>query len=199
MMTGVAYAQECGPSCPVCSGAGNNDGALLPQKSLMVSGMIISAADEEKFVVNTRVGILSWLDAGVGCAVKTDKVLWNLRAQPVAEQEEGRKFGLIVGTGSVQTGGSDQSAYAQLIKSWEISEFFGFRFSDEVATLVPDFDELYGLTGITASFKEQYAAFANYDGESLYGGFAWIPSDRLTVSFLMVETEYPVFSITFKR
>jgi len=104
-----------------------------------------------------------------------------------------------LGTGSVQTGGSDQSVYAQLVKSWEISEVLGLRFSAGAATLLPDLDETYGQAGITTSFFERYAAFANYDGKSFHEGISWIPLDWLALSFLMVETEFPAISIVFKR
>ena len=198
LLAGMTYAQECGPNCPVCSGAGANDGALLSKRSVMISGLSIPTADEERAVFNTRYGILSWLDAGIGYAARTEEVLWNIRAQPVLEQEKGWRPGIILGTGSVQTGGSDQSVYAQLIKSWEISESFGLRFSVGTATLVPDFEETYGLAGITTSFFERYAAFASYDGESFHEGVSWIPLDWLSLSFLMVETEFPAVSIVFK-
>ncbi|MDH3891720.1 MAG: hypothetical protein OEV49_11605 [candidate division Zixibacteria bacterium] len=165
----------------------------------MFSGMTIPTAEEETGVLNARVGLLSWLDAGVGYAFETEKVLWDARVQPVLEQEDGWKPGLILGTGSVQTGGSDQSVYAQVIKSWEVSETFGLRFSTGVATLLPDHDQLFGMAGLTASLSERYALFGNYDGESFHEGLAWIPLDWLTVSFLMIETEFPAISITVKR
>ncbi len=199
ILAGMSFAQECGPNCPVCSGAGGNDGALLSQKAVMVSALSIPTADEEKTVLNVRYGILNWLDAGIGYAINTEKLLWNVRTQPILEQEGGWRPGLILGSGSVQTGGSDQSIYAQLIKSWEISENFGMRFSAGAATLLPDFNEAYGLGGITASFKERYAVFASYDGKSVHEGVSWIPSDWMTLSFLMVESEFPAISIVFRR
>ncbi len=199
LFAGMTFAQECGPSCPVCSGAGGNDGALLAQRSVMISGLSIPTADEERTVLNTRYGILSWLDAGIGYAVRTEKVLWSVRTQPILEQEDSWRPGIILGAGSVQTGGSDQSIYAQFIKSWEISEIFGLRLSTGAATLVPDFDEIYGLAGITTSFYERYAAFANYDGKSFHEGISWIPLDWLALSFMMVETEFPAISIVGKR
>ncbi|RKX22756.1 MAG: hypothetical protein DRP45_11115 [Candidatus Zixiibacteriota bacterium] len=143
--------------------------------------------------------MLGWLDAGIGYAVRTETVLWNVRIQPVLEKENGWKPGVILGTGSVQTGGSDQSVYVQLIKSWAASEVFSLRLSTGAATLVPDFDEVYGQASITASLYERYAAFANYDGESFHEGISWIPSDWLALSFMMVETEYPAISIVFRR
>ena len=199
IFSGMAVAQECGPGCPVCSGAGANSGALLSQKALLVSGLSIPGADEERAVLNTRYGILSWLDVGLGYAARTEKVLWNVRVQPVLEQEGSWKPGIILGSGSVQTGGSDQSAYVQFIKSLDISESFGLQLSAGVATLVPDFDEAFGQAGITASLNKRYSAFANYDGESFHEGVSWTPSDWLSLSFLMVESEYPAISVVFKR
>jgi hypothetical protein len=199
VFTGIAVAQECGPSCPVCSGAGSSGSALLSQKSIMISGLSIPTADEERTVLTVRYGILSWLDAGIGYAVRTEEFLWSIRIQPVFEKKDGLRPAVIVGTGSVQTGGSDQSLYAQLIKSVEFNEIFSLQLSVGVATLLPDIDETYGLAGITASFNKRYAIFANYDGKSYHEGVSWIPTDWLTLSFLMVETEYPAISISFKR
>ncbi|MCP4582221.1 MAG: hypothetical protein GY839_11450 [candidate division Zixibacteria bacterium] len=93
-----------------------------------------------------------------------------MKAQPVLEQEDGWRPGIILGTGSVQAGGSDQSIFAQFIKSWEINESFSLQLSTGAATLVPDFDEAYGLAGITTNFYERYAIFANYDGKSFHEG-----------------------------
>jgi len=115
------------------------------------------------------------------------------------ETEDGWKPGIILGTGSVQTGGSDQSAYVQFIKSLAVSKVLGLRFSTGVAALVPDFDETYGQAGITASFYGRYFAFANYDGKSIHEGISWVPSDWLTLSFLMVETEFPAISVVLRR
>ena len=154
--------------------------------------------EEETAVMNAKVGILKWLDAGIGYAFETEKVLWNVRVQPIVEQKEGWRPGIILGTGSVQIGQSDQSLYAQLIKSFEISEEFDLRLSAGTATLLPDFDEFYGLAGITASFHERFAVFTNYDGKSYHEGVSWIPLDILTLSFLMVESESPAISVVIK-
>jgi len=68
-----------------------------------------------------------------------------------------------------------------------------------MATLSPDFDETYGLAGITAGFFEKYSVFGNYDGKAFHEGVSWIPAEWFTLSFLMVESEFPAFSIVFKR
>ncbi|MBU8933182.1 MAG: hypothetical protein KOO62_04165 [candidate division Zixibacteria bacterium] len=199
LFAGTTLAQECGPSCPVCSGAGNNDGALLARGSMMISGLSIPTADEETTVLKTRYGVLNWLDAGVGYAFRSETILWNVRTQLLTEKTNDWRPGLILGTGSVQTGGSDQSVYVQFIKSLEIGGILDVRLSVGAATLVPDFDEVFGQAGITTSLYDRYTIFANYDGESFHEGISWTPLDWLSLSFLMVETEYPAFSIALKR
>ena len=199
LTSSVVFAQECGPSCPVCSGAGSSSGALLNQKSLLVSGLSIPTADEETTVINSRYGISSWLDAGIGYAFDTEKILWNIRTQPIIEKENSWNPGLIVGTGSVQTGGSDQSMYMQLIKSLKINDNYNLQLSVGAATLLPDFDETFTLAGITTGFKDRYFAFVNYDGKSYHEGVSWVASKSLTVSFLMVESELPAFSIVLRN
>jgi hypothetical protein len=195
----MTIAQECGPACPVCSGAGTNAGALLSKGGVTLSALSIPTADEERTVLNARYGIFDWLDAGVGYAARTEKILWNVRVQPVIETEGSWRPGIILGTGSVQIGGSDQSAYVQFIKSMKVSETVGLQLSAGVATLLPDLDESFGQAGVTASFRDRYALFANYDGESFHEGISWIPSGSLSLSFMMVESEYPAISIMFKR
>jgi hypothetical protein len=196
LFVGVTAAQECGPSCPVCSGAGTNSGALLKQNSMLFSGLTIPTADEERVVLNIRYGFFEWLDAGMGYAIRTEKVLWNVRTQPILEQEDGIRPGVIFGTGSVQMGGSDQSLYAQLIKSWKPSSSLVLQYSGGAATLLPDFDETYALAGITAIFYERYLTFVNYDGKSYHEGVSWIANEGLSFSFLLVESEFPAFSIS---
>lgn len=199
LFAGVTLAQECGPGCPVCSGAGTNSGALLDKGSILFSGLTIPSAEEETLVLNTRYGVLNWLDAGIGYAVDTKKTLWNIRVQPLLEQEAGWRPGIILGTGSVQIGGSDQSAYVQLIKSLKVSESFGLGLMVGTATLLPDLDKAYGQAGITATFRDRYVAFASHDGESFHEGVAWVPLDWLTLSFMMVESENPAISIVLKK
>ncbi|MBU0518123.1 hypothetical protein KJ564_04215 [bacterium] len=190
---GTSQAQECGPSCPVCSG--NTEGALLAQNSLMISGLAIPESDDEKAVFNVRYGIFKWIDAGVGFAVEAEELLWSVRVQPITEKESNWRPGIIAGIGSVQIGGSDQSGYCQATKSWEFSENFALRLSGGIATLLPDFDQAYFLASATTSISEKYSIFASYDGRSFHEGVSWIPVDWLTVSFLMVESSTPAASL----
>jgi hypothetical protein len=196
MLSGIAAAQECGPSCPVCSG--NSDGALLARNSLLVSVMVIPTSEDEQGVVNVRYGILPWLDAGIGYAMITNRVLWNLRVQPLLEKENGWRPGIILGAGSVRVGGSDQSVYVQLTKSWEFSENVALRVNTSAATLIPGPNSVFGLCGITTSLFERFSVFANFDGRRFHEGASWIPLDWLTASALLVESKYPAASVAFK-
>lgn len=192
------FSQECGPSCPVCSGTGESGSALLSPKSLLVSGIYIPTGDDENGVINMRYGVAKWLDIGAGYTVKAKKPIWSLRISPVSENEDGLRPGVIIGTGSVQTGGSDQSVYAQLTKSWEFTEGFAMRLSGGVASLVPDFNKIYGVAGLTLTVTERVSPFTSFDGKNFHFGVAWIPVDWMTVAALLVESKYPALSLGWR-
>jgi hypothetical protein len=164
---------------------------------VLVSGLVVPNAEEERAVFNARYGVFGWLDFGIGYAVRSEELLWNVRVEPLSEDEDQWSPGLVVGTGSVQIGGSDQSAYGLLTKSREYGEDFAVRLSAGAAALVPDFDEWFGITGVTASMFEQYSLFVNYDGRAFHEGISWIPQDWITVSVLLVETENPAISVAY--
>ncbi|NIM13025.1 MAG: hypothetical protein GTO45_12935 [Candidatus Aminicenantes bacterium] len=184
--TGVLFSQECGPSCPVCSGG--SLGKAMERGRVLATGIFIPWADEETGVLRLRYGIFSWLDAGIGYTLPTEKIIWSLRVQAISEDEEGWRPGILIGTGSVRIGGSDQSLYFQVTKSWELSEGFALQITGGMATLLPDTDRLYGLAGLTVTVTERFSGFVNYDGRSFHPGISWIPIDWLTVSALLVET-----------
>ncbi|MBF0429822.1 MAG: hypothetical protein HQK83_00975 [Fibrobacteria bacterium] len=192
------YSQECGPSCPVCSGTGESGGTLLSPKSLLISGIAIPTSDEDKGVVNLRYGVTKWLDIGAGYTINTKKPLWSLRVSPLSENEDGWRPGVILGTGSVQTGGNDQSVFAQLTKSWEFSEGFAMRVSGGVASLIPDFNKIYGVAGLTLTVTERVSPFVSFDGKNLHFGLAWIPVDWMTIGGLLVESKYAAVSLGFR-
>ncbi len=197
--TTVAYSQECGPSCPVCSGGGvSSSGSLLAKKSLLLTGIYIPKGEEENGVINLRYGLFNWMDLGIGYTIKAEKPIWSLRVLPISEDEEGWRPGLILGTGSVQTGGSDQSVYIQLTKSWEFTEWLALRLSGGIASLIPDFKQTYGIAGITLSVIEKFSPFASFDGENFHYGLAWIPLNWLTIGGLLVEGEYFAISLGFR-
>ena len=72
------------------------------------------------------------------------------------------------------------------------------RVTAGVASLVPEYDKLYGLGGLTFSIAERFSPFATYDGINFHEGLAWIPLDWLTVSALLIESKEPAFSVGFK-
>ncbi|MFH1688270.1 MAG: hypothetical protein ABIE70_12215 [bacterium] len=197
LSAGAVFAQECGPNCPVCSGAGGTGGTLVAPRSIMFSAMSIPGADEERAVFAIRYGLFSWLDAGVGYAARTEEVLWNLRFQPLTERS-GWRPGVVLGTGSVRTGGTDQSLYVQLVKSWDAGPALNLNLSAGAATLAPDFDESFGLAGATVTFLTQFGVFATYDGASFHEGASWSPSEWLSLSFLMVESDLPAIAATLR-
>ena len=194
----VARAQECGPSCPVCSGSGDNTGALLAPRTLLATGMYIPKGEDETGVLNLRYGMFSWLDVGLGYTVEAEKPIWGARLQPLSESEVGWRPGLILGTGSVRTGGSDQSVFIQITKSWEFRQGYALRLSGGFASLVPDFERGYGLAGLILTVTERFSPFVRYDGRNFHLGLSWIPTDRLTVAGLYIETSDPALSLGYR-
>ncbi len=193
----VVSAQECGPSCPICSGS--TDGSLLATGTFLFSGISIPGGEEETGVLSFRYGAFSRIDLGAGYAFKSEEVIWNARFQALKEDEESWKPGIILGTGSVRTGKSDQSLYLHTTKSWEFSENFSLRFTAGMASLIPEFEKVYGLGGMTMSIAEKYSPFLSYDGINFHEGFAWIPLDWLAISVLLVESKEPAISIGIKH
>jgi hypothetical protein len=171
---------------------------LLATGSLLASGIYIPEGEEETGVVNLRYGVFSWLDIGAGYTVEAEKPIWSLRLQPISENEKGWRPAFIVGTGSVQTGNSDQSVFAQLTKGWEFSEFFALRLSGGIASLIPDFKRGYGLAGITMTVTERFSSFASYDGRKTHLGLSWVVTDWMTISGLLIESKEPALSFTYR-
>ena len=194
-LSNVVTAQVCGPSCPVCSGS--TDGSLLAPRSFLFTSMSIPGGEEENGVFNLRYGAFPRFDMGVGYTVKSKEVIWNARFQAVLE--DSWKPGIILGTGSVRTGKSDQSLYLHITKSWEFSESFALRATGGVASLVPEYEKVYGLGSITTSIAEKFSPFVSYDGINFHEGLAWIPLDWLTISVLLIESKDPAISLGIKR
>jgi hypothetical protein len=165
---------------------------------LLLSGIYIPEGEEETGVANLRYGVFSWMDIGAGYTVEAEKPIWSLRLQPITENEEGWRPAVILGTGSVQTGNSDQSVFAQLTKGWEFSEIFAVRLSGGIASLVPDFDRGYGLAGATLTITERFSPFASYDGRKMHLGLSWVVTDWMTISGLLIESEEPALSLAYR-
>jgi hypothetical protein len=141
VLTVSAGAQECGPGCPACSGKATGD--LLSPGTVFASGLFIPDGEEETAVLRLGYGLVSWMDVGIGYAVDAEEVTWSVRTQPITQDREGWRPAVIIGTGSVQTGGSDQSAYIQVAKTLEVVEGrLGVSTAVGYATDLPDLEEI---------------------------------------------------------
>ena len=49
--------------------------------------MAIPTGEDETGVFNLRAGVTSWLDLGLGYTMKSKKLIWSARWQPLAEDE----------------------------------------------------------------------------------------------------------------
>ena len=195
---GTAKAQQCGPGCPACSGKAI--GALLPPKTLLLSGMYIPRGEEQRAVFNFRYGLYSWIDAGMGYAVAAedgeDEIIWSVRVEPMAQDLDGWRPALILGTGSVQVGGSDQSAFVQLVKTLEVSEGrFGITVAGGYATDIPDFEENWILGTISVTFVDRVSPFYTYDGINSHIGISFFPAEWLILTGYYLEMEEPAVSV----
>lgn len=197
VFTILTNAQGCGPNCPACSGT--VDGSLLEPKTLSLQGLYMPTAEEEQGIINLRYGLFSWFDAGVGYAFDAQKIIWNARLQPLKENTNSWRPGIVLGTGSIRTGSSDQSFYMTLIKSKEFSENFAITASAGVASLATELDKIYGIANISASFQEKYTFYVNFDGINFHEGFAWSVNDWFTAGFILIETKYPSLTVNLTK
>lgn len=189
------FGQECGPGCPVCSGTGNSSGALLAQGSSLSSFLFIPGDEEERGVISFRSGLTSSLDAGLGYVLDTKKLLWSVRWQPVKEVESSWKPSVILGTGSVQAGGSDQAVFFFLTKAVDIGEIISARASLGTASLFPDFDRAYFLANLTLTVTDRWSPFFSFDGINFHYGLTFIPFDWLYLGVMMIESKDPAILI----
>lgn len=193
-----AGAQACGPGCPACSGKAVGD--LLPPKTLLLSGMYIPRGEEERAVFNLRYGLQSWIDAGIGYAVAAedggDEIIWSVRVEPLAQDLEGWRPALILGTGSVQVGGSDQSAFVQLVKTREVVESrFGITAAIGYATDIPDFEENWLLATFSVTLYDRVSPLYIYDGINSHLGISFFPVEWLILTGYYLEMEEPAVSV----
>ncbi len=193
-----AAAQQCGPGCPVCSGSGSSTGALLSSGTLISTVMSIPTGEDETGVFNLRAGVTSWLDLGFGYTVKSKKLIWSARLQPLTEDESSWRPAIILGTGSVQTGKSDQSIFIQLTKAFDFSEKFSARFSIGAASLLPELDKGYFLASLTMTVTERWSPFLSFDGLNFHLGLSWIPTDWLFIAGLILEMKFPAILVGYR-
>ncbi len=162
--------------------------------------MYIPRGEEERAVFNLRYGLQSWIDAGIGYAVAAedgeDEIVWSVRVEPISQDLEGWRPALILGTGSVQVGGSDQSAFVQLVKTLEVVEGrFGITVAGGYATDIPDFEENWILGTLSMTFYDRVSPFYIYDGINPHVGVSVFPVEWLILSGYYLEMEEPAVSV----
>lgn len=185
-----ATGQQCGPGCPVCSGKAVGD--LLVPATVFGSALSIPDGEEETAVFNLRYGLFSWMDAGIGYAVDAEEIIWSVRVAPITQDLGGWRPALILGTGSVQAGGSDQSAFVMLAKTKEVVEGrFGISLAGGYAADLPDFEEDWGLGTLTLTFYDRVSPFYTYDGVNSHVGLSVFATDWLTLTGYYLELEEP--------
>jgi hypothetical protein len=188
-----AQGQECGPGCPACSGKATGD--LLSPGLVLGSVLFIPDGEEETAVLKLRYGVVSWMDVGIGYAIDTEELIWSARVQPVAQDREGWRPALTLGTGSVQTGGSDQSAYVQIAKTLEVVEGrLGVSLAGGYATDLPDLEENWVLGTFSLTLFDRVSPFYTYDGVNSHAGLSYFVTDWLTVTGYALEMEEPALS-----
>ncbi len=132
------------------------------------------------------------MDAGIGYAVDAEEVIWSVRVAPIAQDVESWRPALILGTGSVQARGADQSAFGILAKTMEIVEGrFAVGLAAGYATDLPDFEEDWGLGTLTLTFFDRASSFYTYDGINSHLGLAVFATDWLTLTGYYLEFEEP--------
>ena len=195
VIAGVASGQECGPGCPACSGKATGD--LLSPAVILGSGLYIPDGEEETGVLKLRYGLFSWMDVGIGYAVDTEEMTWSARVQPIAQDRDGWRPALILGTGSVQTGGSDQSAYVQIAKTLEIVEGrLGISLAGGYATDLPDLREDWGLASLSLTLFDRVSPFYSYDGVNSHVGLSYFATEWLTLTGYALEMDELALSVS---
>jgi hypothetical protein len=193
----VILAQGCGPNCPACSGT--TDGNLISAKSLSLQGMYIPTGEEEFGIMSLKYGAFDWMDLGIAYTFKAEKIIWNARLQVIKQNEDNWKPNIILGTGSIRTGSSDQSIYVNVLKTKEFSENFAMSVSGGVASLASEIDKIYGIGNVSFIFMEKITTFVNFDGISFHEGIMWTVNDWFTAGFMMIESKDPAITVNFTK
>lgn len=194
LSSGSVRGQECGPGCPACSGKAIGD--LISPTTIVGSVLYLPDSRDETSVVNVRYGLFSWMDAGIGYAVEAERLIWSVRFQPFAQDFEGWRPALILGTGSVQVGESDQSVFLQIAKTIEIIEGrLSFSVAGGYATDFPDWKETWGLGTFSVTLFDRIRPFYLYDGIHSHGGLSYFAADWLTFTGYWLELDAPAVSV----
>ena len=111
------------------------------------------------------------MDAGVGYGVDGEDFIWSVRLAPIQQDFQSLRPALILGTGSVQAGGTDQSAFILLAKTMEVVEGkFGIGLTGGYATDLPDFEHDWGLASATLT-----GYYIEMEELGLMGAVQWGP------------------------
>jgi len=191
-----AWAQ-CGPGCPACSGGAAE--TILDPYMVKGSALVIPDGEEETAVFNLAATVLPWLELGVGYARETEETIWIAKLEAVAELKDSWRPAVVLGTGSVETGGSDQSGFLLLFKQVKLDTDFTLGLSGGYAADFPDFEESFGLGSISVNYREMFAPFYSYDGRSSHAGLTWYATDWLQLSGYALEMEALALSVGIKR
>ncbi len=194
----VPFAQaQCGPGCPACSGGANE--SMLDPSTIKGSIMYIPEGEEETAILNISGTVTSWLELGLGYAMDEEKVIWNAKARIVNEQPGAWRPSLVLGTGSVEIGGSDQSGYLQLFKNIDLTPELVWGVSGGYATDLPDLKEGFWLSTVSLTYQETLAPFYSYDGSSSHVGMTWFANNWLQLSGTYLEMEDLAISVGIKH
>ena len=196
LSTSDAVAQ-CGPGCPACSG-GTNESMLDPY-AIKGTFMVIPDGEEETAIFNVSSTVMPWLELGIGYAMDAERAIWNVKVQVLKEQAGPLQPGVVVGTGSVETGGSDQSGFLQLFKNLDLLPGAELGLSAGFASDLPDLDEGFWLANVSVTFRDLYAPFYSYDGSASHAGMVWYVNDWFQLSGILLEMEEPAISFGITR
>jgi len=191
ILSTLSYAQDCGPNCPLCSGSGLNTEGMLVPGTIFANALFVPDG-EETFVSTLKFAAHKRLNLGIGYINKSEAFIWNVRLLLLEEKE---KFpGLVVGTGSVRMGGSDQSVFFSATKNFEENLGLPLRISAGAASLVPDFNEVYFIGTVSYLIKEVFFPFVSYDGLNPHFGATLQLFENFTLGAYYIEKEYLGFS-----
>ena len=182
-----SFAQECGPNCPLCSGSGlNTEGMLVP--GTIFANAIFVPEGEETVVSTLKFAAHKRLNLGIGYINKSEAFIWNARLLVLEEKE--KLPGLVIGTGSVRMGGSDQSVFFLATKNFEENLGLPLRISAGAASVFSDFNEVYFIGTISYLIKDVLFPFVSYDGINPHFGATLQLFENFTIGGYYIEKEY---------
>jgi len=183
----LAVGQECGPNCPLCSGSGLNSEALLSKGTIMGS-LLVAPGGEETIIPAVKFALHKRIDLGIGYINKSNIIIWNTR---FLISEESEKYpGIIIGSGSVRTGGSDQSVFITATKNLEDYIDKPFRFSFGTSSVISDLHKIYFIGTVSYLYKEKIFPFLSYDGLNAHLGFSYILKENFNIGLILIEKRY---------